>query len=79
MTLEIEDDKIIRESKPVVIFTAIEFKIYEMIKEDLRIKEIASALNLSPKTVQMYLTSVYKKLGIKNKKELKKKHIVGNA
>jgi two-component system response regulator DesR len=79
MILEIEDDKIVRDSKELFTFSSTELKIYKLAKQGLRTKEIANEVNLADKTVRMYLTTIYRKLGIKNKKELVQEHKIGNA
>ena len=47
-----------------------ELEVYSLIGEGLSSKEIASRLNLSPKTVQTYREHIKTKLGLKNSVEL---------
>lgn len=48
--------------------TLSEYKIIEMLKSGMRVKEISSSLNLSTYTIQNHLGNIRKKLGIRNKK-----------
>ncbi|MBF0298380.1 MAG: helix-turn-helix transcriptional regulator [Oligoflexia bacterium] len=48
--------------------TMYECKIIDMIKREMRLKEIASELNISENTIHSHIGNIRKKLGIRNKK-----------
>lgn len=55
-----------------VYLTSREFEISLFVASGCTVKETASKLELSPRTVEYYLTNVRRKLGVRNKQELVK-------
>ena len=50
--------------------TASERRVADMAREGLTNRQIAQALFVTPKTVEVHLSSVYRKLGIASRNEL---------
>ena len=55
---------------PLQILSAREFEIFRLLAEGVDNTAIAATLNISPKTVANYQTSIKQKLGINNSVEL---------
>jgi DNA-binding CsgD family transcriptional regulator len=56
--------------------THTEMKVANLIKDGKTTKEIADLLNLSPSTVDFHRNNIRSKLGLKNKKESLKAHLL---
>ena len=52
------------------MLTDAEAQLVRLVRDGLTNKQIAAALHYSPKTVEVYLSRVYAKLGIRSRVEL---------
>jgi DNA-binding CsgD family transcriptional regulator len=50
--------------------TPTEFKVAELVAQGLRNQEVATAMFVTPKTVEFHLRNVYRKLGVRSRAEL---------
>ncbi len=67
-----------RGPRRVAPLTEQELAVAELVAEGRRNQEIAAALFVSPKTVEVHLTRIYRKLGLRSRTELSRWHVQHN-
>ncbi|HME89625.1 MAG TPA: response regulator transcription factor [Chthoniobacterales bacterium] len=64
------DAKLYPSGDPMAILTDREFEVFELIGKGHEVREISSALGVSPKTVEAHRTNIKEKLKLKNSRQV---------